>query len=57
MIGSRLPTVVWISVAIPIASRQSLMKRACSPAAIPSAAPTARGSTKGEMSTSVCCQP
>jgi hypothetical protein len=57
MIGRRLPIVVWMRVATPIEKRPKLMREASWSGDIPIAAATARGSTKGEMSTSVCCQP
>ncbi len=57
MIGRRFPIVVWMRVATPMEKRPKLMSEASSSGDIPKAAATARGSTKGEMSTSVCCQP
>ena len=57
MIGRRFPIVVCSNVAIPIANKQKLISSACAVRPIPMAAATASGSTKGEMSTRVCCQP
>ncbi len=57
MIGNRLPMVVWMSVAMPMANREKLMNCAFSAADMPMAAATANGRMNGEMSTRVCCQP
>ena len=56
-IGRRLPRVDCNRVATPIATRQKLISSALWSGDIPMAAAMASGSTKGEMSTNVCCQP